>query len=131
MPYKRVGAQKISDHHVRSPLLNINNSCQTCHKFTEEELKERAENIQLKTFEIRNIAMDVLMELIDDIEDAIDNDVGSGAINEAREFQRKAQFLIDFIEVENSSGFHAPQEAARILALAINYARKGQLALRE
>ena len=35
MPYTRVGALKISDHHVRSPLLNINNACQTCHKWPE------------------------------------------------------------------------------------------------
>ena len=30
MPFKREGALKISDHHVRSPLLNINRACQTC-----------------------------------------------------------------------------------------------------
>ncbi|HEY6880691.1 MAG TPA: ammonia-forming cytochrome c nitrite reductase subunit c552 [Polyangiales bacterium] len=28
---------------------------------------------------------------------------------------------------ENSMGFHAPQEAARVLAEAIDYARQGQL----
>src|SRR5262249_21045574 len=39
MPYKREGAIKISDHHVRSPLLNINRACQTCHHFPEAELK--------------------------------------------------------------------------------------------
>ena len=46
MPYKREGALKISDHHVRSPLLNINRACQTCHKWSEEELKARVETIQ-------------------------------------------------------------------------------------
>ena len=43
MPYKREGAMKISDHHVRSPLLNINRACQTCHKWREEELRARVE----------------------------------------------------------------------------------------
>ena len=43
MPYMREGAQKISDHHVRSPLLNLNRSCQTCHKWPEEELRGRVE----------------------------------------------------------------------------------------
>ena len=38
MPYKREGAIKISDHHVRSPLLNISNACQTCHNVPEDEL---------------------------------------------------------------------------------------------
>ena len=38
--------------------------------------------------------------------------------------------MVDFVEAENSMGFHAPQEAARILAEAIDYARQGQLTLR-
>ena len=70
MPYTRVGAQKISDHHVRSPLLNINNACQTCHKWPEEELLERAETVQGRTVELRDNAMDALMALIADIEAA-------------------------------------------------------------
>ena len=42
MPYVRVGAQKVSDHHVRSPLLNISNACQTRHKWPEQEMLARA-----------------------------------------------------------------------------------------
>ncbi len=34
-----------------------------------------------------------------------------------------------FIEAENSMGFHAPEEAARILAESIDFARKGQATL--
>ena len=51
MPYERRGALKISDHHVRSPLLNIDHACQTCHKVSEEELRERVYTIQDRTFE--------------------------------------------------------------------------------
>src|SRR5690606_11834854 len=46
MPYKRVGGTKVSDHHVRSPLLNVNNACGTCHKYEDKELIDRAETIQ-------------------------------------------------------------------------------------
>ena len=70
MPYKRVGALKISDHHVRSPVLNINHACQTCHKWPEEELKARIEAIQERTYELRNTAMDALVELISDVKAA-------------------------------------------------------------
>ena len=131
MPYKREGALKISDHHVRSPLLNINRACQTCHKWSEEELKARAETIQERTFELRNLAMDALMDLIADIKSARDVGRSDAELAAARDFQRKAQFLLDFVEAENSTGFHAPQEAARILGKSINYARKGQAALRD
>jgi nitrite reductase (cytochrome c-552) len=130
MPYKREGALKISDHHVRSPLLNINRACQTCHKWSEEELKGRVETIQLRTQNLRNLAMDALVDLINDIKAARDAGRSDAAIATAQDFQRRAQFYVDFIESENSTGFHAPQEAARILGESINFSRKGQVALR-
>jgi hypothetical protein len=37
--------------------------------------------------------------------------------------------MIDFVMSENSMGFHAPQEALRILRDAINLCRLGQLSL--
>ena len=37
--------------------------------------------------------------------------------------------MIDFVMSENSMGFHAPQEAMRILGDAINLCRLGQLSL--
>jgi len=47
-----------------------------------------------------------------------------------RFLHRKAQFYLDFIEAENSMGFHASQEAARILGESIDFSRKGQMAMR-
>jgi nitrite reductase (cytochrome c-552) len=130
MPYVREGAMKVSDHWVRSPLLNINRACQTCHKWSEEELKFRAETIQSRTFYLRNTAMDALIELIGDIKAAKAAGMTDEQLASARDFQRKAQFFLDFVEAENSMGFHAPEEAARILGDSINYSRKGQLAIR-
>ncbi len=130
MPYKRVGAMKISDHHVRSPLLNINNACQTCHKVPEAELEERVYTIQDRHMQMRDLAMDALMDLIDDIVDAMDDGATDEELWEARDYHRKATFLVDFMEAENSMGFHAPQESARVFFLAMDYARKGQMAAR-
>jgi nitrite reductase (cytochrome c-552) len=130
MPYARVGALKISDHHVRSPLLNVASACQTCHKWPEDELRARAETIQQRTFELRNRAMDAVIALIGDIEVSQQKGASAADVERARRLQRRAQFYVDFIESENSNGFHAPQEATRILGEAIDYARRGQLALR-
>jgi len=131
MPYKREGALKISDHHVRSPLLNINRACQTCHKWPEEELRARAETIQNRTFKLRNVAMDALMDLIDNLKAAKAAGKSDAELAPAQDFQRKAQFYLDFVEAENSTGFHAPQEAARILGESIDFSRKGQIAVRD
>lgn len=129
MPYTRQGAMKISSHHVRSPLLNINMSCQTCHKASEEELKFRVETIQTRTYNLRAIAMDALVALINDIKAAVESGAPAERIEAARKEQRKAQFYLDFVEAENSMGFHAPAEAVRILGESINYSRLGQVAL--
>jgi nitrite reductase (cytochrome c-552) len=130
MPYKREGATKISDHHVRSPLLNINHACQTCHKWPESELKARAEAIQARTYRLRDLAMHALVDLINDIKAAKTAGRTDPQLATARDFQRKAQFYLDFVEAENSMGFHAPQESARILAESIDFSRKGQTAVR-
>ena len=130
MPYERQGAMKISSHHVRSPLLSINTSCQTCHKGTEEELKFRVETIQERTYKPRGLAMDALVQLIEDIVAAKNAGATDADLAAAREYQRKAQFFVDFVEAENSMGFHAPQEATRILGESINFSRLGQVSLR-
>ncbi len=130
MPYMRVGAMKISDHHVRSPMLNINNACQTCHKWPESELRARVEIIQDRVFGLRNRAMAAVVALIGDLKEARGRGASDTELDLPRKLQRRAQFMLDFVEAENSTGFHAPQEAERVLAESIDYARQGQLALR-
>ncbi|AKU92075.1 ammonia-forming cytochrome c nitrite reductase subunit c552 [Vulgatibacter incomptus] len=130
MPYERVGAMKVTDHHVRSPMLNVNRACQTCHKWSEDELKARVETIQERTVELRNIALDALVDLVGDLKAARQAGRSDAELETPRSLQKRAQMMIDFIESENSAGFHAPQEAARILAQAIDTVRKAQNALK-
>jgi nitrite reductase (cytochrome c-552) len=129
MPYKREGAMKISDHWVRSPMLNVNNACQTCHTWPEAELKDRVHQIQDRTYEMRNVAIDAVLQLTEAIGREAETNPDNPDLETARDYQRRAQFLADFIEAEKSMGFHAPQEAVRILGNAINYARIGHAAL--
>jgi len=128
MPYMRDGASKISDHWVRSPLLNINRACQTCHRFSEEEIKERVDGIQQRNFDLLQRAGAALMEQLDAINAAREKGASDEQLQEALDLQRKAQWRLDFIAAENSMGFHAPQEAARILGEAIDYAWQGTTA---
>ena len=127
MPYQRVGAKKISSHHVRSPMLDVNAACQTCHRVPEAELHARVATIQERHLELRDLAMDAAVELIAAIEAA--EGAEAGRLAAARRLQREAGFLLDFAEAENSAGFHAPQEAARVLGLSIDRSRRGLAAL--
>jgi len=128
MPYMRDGASKVSDHWVRSPLLNINRSCQTCHRSSEEEILARVDSIQEKNFNLLQRGGAALMDLLDAVAAAQKAGATPEQLTPALELQRKAQWRLDYIAAENSMGFHAPQEAARILAESIDYARQGQAA---
>ena len=119
---------KVSDHWLRSPLTNINQACQPCHKETEEELKNRVVNIQNTTAELLGKADTAMVDAIDAIEAAKSAGASDADLAAARNLQRQASFRWDFVSSENSTGFHSPQEAARILANAIDYARQAQLA---
>jgi nitrite reductase (cytochrome c-552) len=127
MPYKREGAVKVSDHHIRSPLLNVSRACLQCHHFDEREMLARAEAIQDRTTALLNRGEAALLALLDAIAAAQARGAPADALTPALQMQRKAQWRLDFVSAENSMGFHAPQEAARILAEAIDYARQGQL----
>jgi nitrite reductase (cytochrome c-552) len=128
MPYARDGATKVSDHWVRSPLLNVNRACQVCHHIPEAEILARVDVIQDRNHRLLQRAAAALVDLLDAIAEAKAAGATAERLADAFDLQRKAQWRIDFVAAENSMGFHAPQEAARILAEAADYARQGQVA---
>jgi len=129
MPYVREGAIKVSNHHVRSPLLNVAASCQTCHRIPEKEIMARALTVQNRNAALLTRAEEATVELIHALGAAQQAGATAVQLQAARDLHRKAQWRLDFVAAENSMGFHAPQEAARILAEAIDYARQGELAV--
>jgi nitrite reductase (cytochrome c-552) len=127
MPYERVGALKVSDHWVRSPLLNVNRACQPCHAVAEKELEARVLTIQDRHHALLERAARATTDMLDAIVAAKTGGAGERDLQGAAVQQRKAQWRLDFVAAENSMGFHAPQEMARILAEVIDHARQGQL----
>lgn len=127
MPYTREGALKVSDHWIRSPLLNINRSCQVCHHYEEAEIKERVLTIQNRNYELMNRGGNALVELIGQVKSAKASGASAEQLKDVLELQRAAQWRLDFVAAENSMGFHAPQETARILGDSIDLTRKAQL----
>lgn len=126
MPYERQGAMKVSSHWVRSPLLSIARSCQTCHSVPEEELREKVLTIQARTQGMLDRAAAAMTDMLD----AIGAAQAAGATDEQLktvfELQKKGMWRLDFVSSENSLGFHADQEAVRILGEAIDYCRQAQ-----
>ena len=127
MPYERVGATKVSDHWVRSPLLNLNRACQSCHAVPEKELEARVLTIQDRHHALLQRAARATTDMLDAIVAAKKRGTAERDLQAAAGQHRKAQWRLDFVAAENSMGFHAPQELARILGEVIDHARQGQL----
>jgi nitrite reductase (cytochrome c-552) len=177
MPYKREGAQKISEHWVKSPLLHTNRACAGCHPYSDDEIKARVLGIQDRHFALMTRAGNAAVQMIDAIvavrrpydEKAKDGAVAKAkaalekseaflklskedqdkklaaevkanllaawrevvektpALKELENLQRAAQWRLDIVAAENSMGFHAPQEMARVLAESIDLSRQAQL----
>jgi nitrite reductase (cytochrome c-552) len=128
MPYVREGAMKVSDHQVRSPLLMINRSCQVCHPFPEDQLKARVDTIQNRTRDLIGRSSKALVAMLDAIKSARQAGATPEQLEPIHELQRKAQWRLDYVISENSMGFHAAQEVARILAESIDYSRQAESA---
>lgn len=146
MPYVRKGAKKMTQHNITSPLQDINSACKTCHTQSEEYLKGQILDIQKSVaFDLRS-AEYAAVSLIKDIEliraelgkkaqfqsdGKADDKKISAALKEVLELHRRAQMRGDFVGAENSTGFHNPREASRMLLQAVEMARMGQSKLGE
>jgi len=130
MPYIRSGSIKVSDHWVRSPLVNIRNACGACHAWPEEEMKGRVKEIQDKTAGLLRAAESALLSAMDAIIAARQAGATDEALAEAATLIRGGQMRWDLVFSENSTGFHSPQEAARVLAGAIDLARQAEIKAR-
>lgn len=128
MPYTREGSVKVSDHWLRSPLVNISASCQTCHNRDEKVLYQTVVDIQNKTAELLRQSEVALEDAIDAIVAAKNAGATDEQLKLARDLHRSAQMRWDFVSSENSTGFHSPQEAARVLADCLDIARQAQVA---
>jgi nitrite reductase (cytochrome c-552) len=128
MPYMREGAVKVSDHWLRSPLTNLDKACMPCHHQSENELRTRVAIIQDTTAKSLRKTEAALIDAIDAIDAAQKNGATDADLQTARRLHRRASMRWDFVSSENSTGFHSPQESARILADARDFARQAQLA---
>ncbi|HEX7597452.1 MAG TPA: ammonia-forming cytochrome c nitrite reductase subunit c552, partial [Polyangia bacterium] len=104
---------------------------QVCHHYPEDNIAKRVEVIQDRHHALLTRTGAALVDMLDAIKAVKDAGATDEQIKPMWELQRKAQWRLDFVAAENSMGFHAPQELARILGESIDYSRQAQLAARE
>src|SRR5574340_460632 len=127
MPYVRDGASKFSSHDVHSPLLNPEQACGQCHTDS-EYVVDRVNVIQEQVATTKQATEDAVIDAINAIKAAAAMpEADPKLLDEARALHRKSQFMWDFVSAENSTGFHNPEYALKILAQSTNLARQAQM----
>jgi nitrite reductase (cytochrome c-552) len=122
LPYKTEGAEKFSDHHIRSPLADVAGSCSVCHRWSEADARKQVETIQDKVKEVRDRVDTILMKAHFDIAACMEAGAADGELAAVRDELRYAQMHWDLVASSNAMGFHAPQESQRILSTALDRA---------
>ncbi|MBX3043617.1 MAG: ammonia-forming cytochrome c nitrite reductase [Candidatus Kapabacteria bacterium] len=126
MPYKVEGGIKFTDHHIGSPLQNIANACQTCHRESEEQLRNDVYSRQDKVLEIRRIAEKAIAAAHIEAKAAWDAGASEADMAPVLKNIRHAQWRWDWVAAANGVGFHSPVEALRVLGTAIQKAEKAR-----
>jgi nitrite reductase (cytochrome c-552) len=123
----REGAAKFSTHDVHSPLLNPELACGQCHNDTDAVVR-RVNLIQEQVATTKQNTEDAIVDAIAALKAAAaDPNADTALLDQARALHRKAAFYWDIVSAENSTGFHNPEYALRILAESTDYARQAQM----
>ena len=129
MPYMSEGGVKFTDHHIMSPLANIDRTCQTCHRQDAETLRQNVYERQDKCTEIRNRAEKELAAAHIEAKFAIDNGATEAEMKPIQALLRKSQWRWDYAIASHGATFHAPQEVTRLLSLSVDFAQQARLAI--
>ncbi|WP_329905088.1 ammonia-forming cytochrome c nitrite reductase [Porphyromonas pogonae] len=127
MPYMNQGGVKFSDHHIMSPLANIDRTCQTCHRESEETLRQNVYDRQHKANEIRNKLENELAKAHIEAKFAWDKGAGEAEMKPVLKYIRQSQWRWDYAVASHGASFHAPQEVSRIMGDGLERAMQARL----
>ncbi len=129
MPYKTVGGQKFTDHKIQSPLNNVQNSCQVCHREDSEELKKNVYDRQDKIIENRDKLEMLIVRA--HVEAKLAWELGATEVQMADILQdiRHSQWRWDYAAASHGGSFHSPVEIGRVISTGLVIAQEGRLKL--
>lgn len=129
MPYKSEGGVKFTDHHIQSPLNNVANSCQVCHREDAHKLIADVYSRQDKIKENVNILEDLLVKAHVEAKAAWEKGANEEQMQAILMDIRHAQWRWDYSVAAHGASFHSPVETGRIVSSGINIAQEARIKL--
>ena len=129
MPFISEGGLKFTDHHLQSPLNNVTNSCQVCHREDSERLIQDVYSRQDKILENREILETLLVRSHVEAKAAWDKGATEAQMKVILSDIRKAQWRWDYAAAGHGNSFHSPVETGRVIAGGIAMAQDARVKL--
>lgn len=129
MPYKSEGGQKFTDHKVQSPLNNVHNSCQVCHREETEKLIADVEERQDRIIENRDKLEELLVRSHVEAKTAWELGAKPEQMTDILQDIRHAQWRWDYAAASHGGSFHSPVETSRIIGTGITIAQESRIKL--
>ena len=120
MPYISEGGQKFTDHKMQSPLNNIANSCQVCHREEATRLVQDVYERQDKVIESRHDLEKQLVRAHVEAKKAWELGATEEQMKSILMGIRHAQWRWDYVAASHGGSFHSPVESARTVANGIS-----------
>lgn len=129
MPYMSEGGQKYSDHHMQSPLNNIANSCQVCHRESEEALRGFVYDKMDKVIDQRDKLEIMLVRAHAEAGAAWENGATTEQMKSILQDIRHAQFRWDYAAASHGAAFHNSLEILRVISTGMEDAQDARVKL--
>ena len=129
MPTKTEGGDTFSDHHIASPLANVDTICVGCHDQDAEVIKSVVEDKLARKEQLMELAMDSLAKAHLEAGKAWELGATEAEMKDILTDIRHAQWKWDYSIASHGAFFHAPEETLRLLSVANDTAQSARLKL--
>ncbi len=129
MPYISEGGQKFTDHKMQSPLNNVSNSCQVCHR---EETASLIEDVYLRQDRILENRKELETHLVKahlEAQKAWELGASESQMENILKGIRHAQWRWDYAAATHGGSFHSPVETGRTIASGITIVQEARIKL--
>jgi len=129
MPYKSEGGQKFTDHHIRSPLANVANTCQVCHRQETQTLLDDVFERQARIKKTQLALETLLVRAHVEAGKAWALGANEAQMKDILQDIRHAQWRWDYSIASHGGSFHSPVEASRIVSTATEKVQDARIKL--
>jgi nitrite reductase (cytochrome c-552) len=129
MPYKTEGGQKFTNHQMQSPLNNIANSCQVCHREDADVLLKNVYDRQDMIIENRDKLEELLVRAHVEAKHAWDLGATEEQMADILTGIRHSQWRWDYAAASHGGSFHSPVETSRVISTGLTIVQETRIKL--